>query len=39
MWQMIKRAIFLSVSVAILLFSVAGNARAQAGVTTFPGTW
>jgi pimeloyl-ACP methyl ester carboxylesterase len=38
MWQMTKRAIFLSVSVAILLFSVAGNARAQAGVTTFPGT-
>jgi len=37
MWQITKRAIFLSVSVAILLFSVAGNARAQAGVTTLPG--
>jgi pimeloyl-ACP methyl ester carboxylesterase len=38
MWQTTKRAIFLAVSVAILLFSVAGNARAQAGVTTLPGT-
>ena len=38
MWQMTKRAIFLSVAVAALLFSVAGNARAQAGVATLPGT-
>ena len=38
MWQKSKRAIFFSVSVAILLFSVAGNARAQAGVTMLPGT-
>jgi pimeloyl-ACP methyl ester carboxylesterase len=38
MWQKTKRAIFFSVSVAILLFSVTGSARAQAGVTTLPGT-
>src|SRR5271167_3106674 len=38
MWQKSKRAIFLSVSVAILLFSVARNVRAQAGVTILPGT-
>src|SRR5271156_1437181 len=38
MWQKSKRAIFLSVSVAILLFSVASNARAQACVTPIPGT-
>ncbi len=39
MWQTTKRAFFFSVSVAILLFSVAaGSARAQAGVTVLPGT-
>jgi pimeloyl-ACP methyl ester carboxylesterase len=38
MWHTTKRAIFLSVSVAIFLFSVAGNARAQEGVSTLPGT-
>src|SRR5580700_6447096 len=38
MWQKTKRAIFFSVSVAILLFSVTGSARAQAGVTAFPGS-
>jgi pimeloyl-ACP methyl ester carboxylesterase len=38
MWQMAKRAIFSSISVAVLLFSVAGSARAQAGVTMHPGT-
>src|SRR5580658_7591376 len=37
MWQKTKGAIFFSVSVAMLLFSVAGSARAQAGVTTLPG--
>src|SRR5580692_8762991 len=38
MWQKTKRAIFFSVSVAMLLFSITSNARAQAGVTTLPGT-
>jgi pimeloyl-ACP methyl ester carboxylesterase len=38
MWQKSKRAIFFSVSVAILLFSVTGRARAQAGVNPIAGT-
>jgi pimeloyl-ACP methyl ester carboxylesterase len=38
MWQRAKQIIFFSVSVAILLFSVAGSTRAQAGVTMLPGT-
>jgi len=38
MWQKTKRTIFISVSVAILLFSITSNARAQAGVTMLPGT-
>jgi pimeloyl-ACP methyl ester carboxylesterase len=38
MWQKSKRAIFFSVSVAILLFSVTRSARAQTGVTMLPGT-
>ncbi|HEY6386347.1 MAG TPA: prolyl oligopeptidase family serine peptidase, partial [Candidatus Acidoferrum sp.] len=35
---MAKRLILSSISVAVLLFSVAGSARAQAGVTMHPGT-
>jgi len=38
MWQRTKRAVFFLASVAILLLSVAGSARAQAGVTTHSGT-
>src|SRR5580700_1812430 len=37
MWHITRGAIFFSVSVAMLLFSIAGSARAQAGVTTLPG--
>jgi pimeloyl-ACP methyl ester carboxylesterase len=39
MWRTTKRAISFSVSVVMLLFSVAaGSARAQAGITILPGT-
>jgi pimeloyl-ACP methyl ester carboxylesterase len=38
MWQRTKRTIFFLASVAILLFSVAGSARAQTGVTTHSGS-
>ena len=38
MWQRTKRAVFFLASAAILLLSVAGSARAQAGVTTHSGT-
>jgi len=38
MWQRMKRAVFFLASVAILLLSVAGSARAQTGVTTHSGS-
>jgi pimeloyl-ACP methyl ester carboxylesterase len=38
MWQTAKRAVVFPASVAILLFALAGSARAQAGVTTIPGS-
>jgi pimeloyl-ACP methyl ester carboxylesterase len=38
MWQRARRTIFFFASVAILLFWVVGNARAQAGVTKQSGT-
>src|ERR1700688_939226 len=38
MWQRTKRAVFFLALVAILLLSVAGSARAQAGVTTQSGS-
>jgi pimeloyl-ACP methyl ester carboxylesterase len=38
MWQTAKRAVFFLASVAFLLFALAGSARAQAGVTTIPGS-
>jgi len=38
MWLIAKRAVFLSASVVILFLAVAGSARAQAGVTTIPGS-
>jgi pimeloyl-ACP methyl ester carboxylesterase len=38
MWQTTKRAIFFLASVAILVLSVAGSARAQAGVTAHSGS-
>src|SRR5579872_7009531 len=38
MWQNTKRAFFLITSVVFLLLLAAGSARAQAGVTTIPGT-
>jgi hypothetical protein len=38
MWQMTKRAVFFLASVAALLLSVAGSARAQTGVTTHSGS-
>jgi pimeloyl-ACP methyl ester carboxylesterase len=38
MWQTAKRAVVFPASVAILLFAFAGSARAQAGVTTIPGS-
>jgi pimeloyl-ACP methyl ester carboxylesterase len=38
MWQMTKRAVFFLASVAILVLSVAGSARAQAGVKAHSGS-
>jgi pimeloyl-ACP methyl ester carboxylesterase len=38
MWRITKRAIFSLAFVAILFLSVASSARAQAGVTTIPGS-
>jgi hypothetical protein len=38
MWQMTKRAVFYFAVAAILFLSIAGSARAQAGVTTLPGS-
>src|SRR5580693_4183073 len=38
MWQRTKRAVVFLASVAILLLSVAGSARAQTGVTTHSGS-
>ena len=38
MWQRTKRAVFFLASVAILLLSVAGSARAQTSVTTHSGS-
>jgi pimeloyl-ACP methyl ester carboxylesterase len=38
MWQTAKRTAVFLASVAILLFAFAGSARAQAGVTTIPGS-
>jgi pimeloyl-ACP methyl ester carboxylesterase len=38
MWQRTKRTVFFLASVAILLLSVVGSARAQAGVTTHSGS-
>jgi len=37
MWQSTKRALLFLAAVAVLLLSVAGRARAQAGVTVLPG--
>jgi len=38
MWQIAKRTAVFLASMAILLFALAGSARAQAGVTTIPGS-
>lgn len=38
MWQTTKRAVFFLASVAIVVLSVAGSARAQTGVTTRSGS-
>src|SRR5258708_33538898 len=38
MWQTTKRAVFFLASVAILVLSVVGRARAQTGVTTHSGS-
>jgi pimeloyl-ACP methyl ester carboxylesterase len=38
MWPMTKRAVFYSAVAAILFLSIAGSARAQAGVTMLPGS-
>src|SRR5271170_3380146 len=38
MWWITKRAIFFPALITILFLSVTGSARAQAGVTTLPGT-
>jgi len=38
MWQTTKRAVFFLASVAILVLSVVGRARAQIGVTAHSGS-
>lgn len=38
MWQIAKRAVYSLASMAIFCFLVASSARAQAGVTTIPGS-